>query len=152
NFHAMMRLDANRAKAILAEKAAVHSSSVTCMTIWGNHSSTQVPDFTNARIKGKKATDVVLDTHWLQEDFMLKVQKRDAEIMKARGKSSAASAASCALDAMRALFQPTHQNDWFASAVVTDEQSYGLDENLIFGLPCRSKGDGDYEIVSDLSW
>lgn len=152
NFHAMMRLDQNRAQALLAKKANVPVTSVKKMTVWGNHSLTQVPDFTNGEIDGKKVTQVVKDLHWLQEDFMAGVQKRGAQIITARGKSSAASAASASIDAMAALYTPTPVGDWYTSAVVTDERPYGLEKDLIFGLPCRTRGDGEYEIVTDLPW
>lgn len=150
NFHAMMRLDQNRSAALLAKKANVLVEKVTRMCVWGNHSATQVPDFTNAYISDKKALDVIHDRHWLQEEFITTVQKRGAAIIAARGKSSAASAASAAIDAMRALFVSTKENDFFTSAVFSDNNPYGIENGLIFGFPCRSRGDGNYEIVSDL--
>lgn len=152
NFHAMMRLDQNRAVAQLAKKADVAIEAVTCMTIWGNHSTTQIPDFTNARIQNRHAEEFIGDLKWLQEDFFDTVQKRGAQIIKARGKSSAASAANALVDAVRSLYTPTPAGDWFSSAVSTDNNPYGIDKNLIFGFPCRSKGDGDYEIVPDVPW
>ena len=152
NFHAMMRLDQNRAMAQLAKKAGAKPSDVTCMTLWGNHSSTQVPDFTNARIYGKWVEEVIQDKRWLQEEFIATVQKRGAEIINARGKSSAASAANALVDAVRSLYTPTPKGDWFSSAVCTDQNPYGIESNLIFGLPCRSNGQGDYEIVSNINW
>lgn len=152
NFHAMTRLDQNRAAAQLAKKAHVDVADVTHMTIWGNHSSTQVPDFTNAQIKGKSVVDVIKDHKWLENDFFSTVQKRGAEIIAARGKSSAASAASAAIDAIKALVTPTPKGAWFSSAVCSDKNPYGIAENLIFSFPCRSKGDGTYEIVPGVSW
>lgn len=150
NFHAMMRLDQNRAQALLAKKAHVRVQDVKRLCIWGNHSATQVPDFNQVLIGGKKAEEVIGDKKWLQEEFMATVQKRGAAIIAARGKSSAASAASAAVDAMRALYVPTPKGDFFTSAVITDENPYGIENNLVFGFPCISDGKGSYEIVSDL--
>lgn len=150
NFHAMMRLDQNRAIAQLAQKTRAAVDTVTCMTIWGNHSTTQVPDYNNVRIKGQKVEDLIQDRHWLQNEFVGKVQKRGAEIIQARGKSSAASAASALADSVRSLYTPTPQGDWFTSAVCTDDNPYGIEKDLIFGFPCRSDGNGDYTIVPDV--
>lgn len=152
NFHAMMRLDQNRATVQLAKKANVAVEDVSCMTIWGNHSTTQVPDFTNARILKKLAEEVIADRTWLQEEFFDTVQKRGAQIIQARGKSSAASAANALIDAVKALYRPTPKDDWFTTAVCTDTNPYGIAKDLIFGFPCRSKGEGDYEIVADVPW
>lgn len=152
NFHAMMRLDQNRAQSQLALKAGVDITAVTHMTIWGNHSTTQVPDFYNARIHGRPVTSVIEDEKWLQEDFISRVQKRGAEVLKARGKSSAASAACAAIDAVRSLVTPTAPGQWFSSAVCSDGNPYGIEQDLIFSFPCRSKGDGNYEIIADLPW
>lgn len=152
NFHAMTRLDQNRAVSQLAIKAHVETTAVTNMTIWGNHSSTQVPDFVNAKIKGKPVPEVITDKQWLETSFIEIVQKRGAAIIAARGKSSAASAASAAIDAIKSLVTPTPNGQWFSSGVCTDGNSYGIDENLIFSFPCRSKGDGNYEIVKNVPW
>lgn len=152
NFHAMMRLDQNRASIQLALKAGVDVTAVTNMTIWGNHSTTQVPDFYNAAINGKPVASVIGDEAWLKDEFISKVQKRGAEIIKARGKSSAASAACAAIDAVRALLVPTPKGQWFSSAVCSDGSPYDLEEDLIFSVPCRSKGDGDYEVVANVPW
>jgi malate dehydrogenase len=152
NFHAMMRLDQNRAIAQLAKKAKVEVKDVTQVTIWGNHSTTQIPDFTNARIKDRPVEEVIPERSWLQEEFFDTVQKRGAQIIKARGKSSAASAANGLVDAVQSLYTPTPLNDWFTSAVCTDFAPYGIEKNLIFGFPCRSKGDGEYEIIPDVPW
>ena len=116
-FFAMTRLDENRAKSQLAEKAGVHVTEVTNMAIWGNHSSTQYPDFTNARIGGKPVTEVIKDTEWLKGDFITTVQQRGAAIIKARGASSAASAASAAVDTVRSLATQTPEGDWYSVAV-----------------------------------
>lgn len=152
NFHAMTRLDQNRAQFQLARKAGVEVEAVTNVTIWGNHSSTQVPDFVHAKIAGKEAKEVIRDGVWFESEFIPKVQKRGAEIIAARGKSSAASAANAAIDAMRALVQPTPHGNWFSSGVCTSNNPYGIEKNLVFSFPCRSKGDGNYEIVSGLKW
>lgn len=152
NFHAMMRLDQNRASAQLAMKSHVDVKEVTNLVIWGNHSATQVPDFFNAKIQGKPVTDVISDRAWLEGDFITTVQKRGAAIIAARGKSSAASAASAAIDTIKDLLIPTPKGHWFSSAIYSDSNPYGIDKNLFFSFPCRSKGDGDYEIVKDLQW
>ncbi|MBF0287507.1 MAG: malate dehydrogenase [SAR324 cluster bacterium] len=142
---ALTALDENRAKSQLGEKAGVHHSSVTNMTIWGNHSATQYPDFYNAKINGKAVTDVISDMNWLQGDFISTVQKRGAAIIKARGASSAASAANGAIDNIKRLIKPTAAGDWFSAAVPSDG-SYGVPEGLVFGYPIRSNG-SSYEIV-----
>ncbi len=152
NFHAMMRLDQNRAQALLARKGSAEVEEVKRLTIWGNHSATQVPDFVNATIKEKKALDVIKDPSWFQGDFIETIQKRGAAIIAARGKSSAASAANAAVESVRSLYTPTPAGEWFSSAVCSDGNPYGIEENLVFGFPCRSKGDGNYEIVPDLEW
>lgn len=152
NFHAMMRLDQNRAMSQLAKKAGVDVSDVTNVTIWGNHSSTQVPDFVNARIKNQPVTQWISDQSWLENDFINKVQKRGAEVIAARGKSSAASAANAALDAMKAIINPTLPDQWYSSGVISDENPYGIEKHLVFSFPCRSKGDGTFEIVKDVPW
>lgn len=152
NFHAMTRLDQNRAAAQLAQKAKVDISHVTNVTIWGNHSSTQVPDFFNAKINGKPAPEVIKDISWLENEFIATVQKRGAAIIEARGKSSAASAASAAIDAVKSLITPTPAGQWFSSGVVSDHNPYKIKDNLIFSFPCRSKGDGTFEIVQNVPW
>jgi malate dehydrogenase len=104
---AMTRLDENRAKSQLAAKAGVHNSQVSNVTIWGNHSATQYPDFYNAKVEGKAATEAITDTAWLQGDFIKTVQQRGAAIIKARGASSAASAANAAIDTVKSIIEPT---------------------------------------------
>jgi malate dehydrogenase len=143
---AMTRLDENRAKAQLATKAGSHSSQVTNVTIWGNHSSTQYPDFYNAKIEGKPATEVIKDEAWFKETFIPTVQQRGAAIIKARGASSAASAANAAVDTVRTLVTPTAPGDWYSVAVCTDG-SYGVEKGLISSFPIRTIGSG-WEIVS----
>lgn len=152
NFHAMTRLDENRSKAQLAIKAGVDITAVSNFCIWGNHSATQVPDFVNAKIGGKPAEQVINDRQWLEQDFIQTIQQRGAAIIKARGLSSAASAARAAMDHVRSLYTPTPAGDWFSSGVCSDGNSYGVEEGLIFSFPCRSNGDGSYEIVENLPW
>jgi len=146
-FHAMTRLDQNRAVNQLAKKAGTDVNSVKNVTIWGNHSAKQVPDYHNATINGAPATEVIGDMAWLQGDFVSVVAKRGAAIIDARGKSSAASAANAAVDAVRALVNPTPAGETFSSAVVSDGNPYGIPDGLIFSFPCRSAGDGNYEII-----
>src|SRR5258708_7876289 len=138
---AMTRLDENRAKAQLATKAASHNSRVTNMTIWGNHSSTQYPDFYNAKIEGKPATEVIKDEAWCKETFIPTVQQRGAAIIKARGASSAASAANAAVDTVRTLVTPTAAGDWYNVAVCSDG-SYGVRNVLISSFPIRTTHSG----------
>ncbi len=152
NFHAMTRLDQNRAASLLAHRAGVGVGAVTNVTIWGNHSATQVPDFLNAKIGGRPVPSVIDDKAWLTGEFIAAVQQRGAAVIKARGKSSAASAANAIIDAIKSLFTPTPKGEWFSSAVVSDGNPYNIAENLIFSFPCRSKGDGTYEIVKGLDW
>jgi len=146
---AMTALDENRAKSQLAAKAGTAVREVTNLTIWGNHSATQYPDFYNAKINGKAAPEVINDEEWLQGEFIKTVQQRGSAIIKARGASSAASAANAALDTVTRINAPTPEGDWFSTAIPSDG-SYGIPEGLIFSFPLRSKGDGDYEIVQGL--
>ena len=146
---AMTALDENRAKSQLAAKAGTAVRDVTNLTIWGNHSATQYPDFYNAKINGKAATEVINDEEWLQGEFIKTVQQRGSAIIKARGASSAASAANAALETVTRINAPTPEGDWFSTAIPSDG-SYGIPEGLIFSFPLRSKGDGAYEIVQGL--
>jgi malate dehydrogenase len=152
NFHAMTRLDQNRAQFQLAEKSNVDVTKVTNVTIWGNHSNTQVPDFLNSRISGRPAKEVITEGPWFKDTFIPTVQKRGSQVIAARGMSSAASAANAAIDAMRSLVFPTPEGEWFSSGVCSDDNTYGIQGNLIFSFPCRSKGNGDYEIVKGVKW
>lgn len=136
---AMTRLDENRAITQLATKAGVHSSAVTNLTIWGNHSATQYPDFYNARIDGKPADEVIGDETWLKETFIPVVQQRGAAIIKARGSSSAASAANAVIDTVRSLTTPTKAGDW-NSVAVCSKGEYGTEAGLITSLPIISDG------------
>jgi malate dehydrogenase len=142
---AMTRLDENRARAQLAHKAGVEIARVTNMTIWGNHSATQYPDFYNAKIDNKAANEVIGDEKWLKEDFIATVQQRGAAIIKARGLSSAGSAANAIVDSVRSLTIDTPANDWHSVAVCSDG-SYGADKDLISSFPVRVRG-GKWEIV-----
>jgi malate dehydrogenase len=149
-FFAMTQLDHNRTIYQLANKAKVGISEVSNMTIWGNHSSTQVPDFFHAKIGGKLVTEIIQDRKWLEKDLIEKIQKRGAEVIGARGKSSAASAANAALGAMRDILYPTPKGDWFSMGVYSKGNPYGINENLYFSFPCRSDGKGDAEMVTGL--
>lgn len=147
-FAAMTRLDHNRARAQLAKKAGVDLTAVTNVTIWGNHSATQFPDFFNARINGKPAAEVITDRAWLEGTFLPTVQKRGAAIIEARGLSSAASAANAAIDHVKSMLTPTPKGDWFSSAVLSDG-SYGIPKGIVSGFPVRSDGK-TWEIVQGL--
>lgn len=146
---AMTRLDENRAKTQLAQKAKVDVTSVTNMTIWGNHSATQYPDFYNAKINGESAGEVIENDSWLKDTFIPTVQKRGAAIIEARGSSSAGSAANAIIDTVRSLTNPTHAGDW-TSVCVSSDGSYGVNEGLISSFPIRNTGSG-YEIVQGVS-
>ena len=150
HFFSMTRLDQNRAAAFLAEKAGLQVTDVSHVTIWGNHSATQVPDFIHAKIQGRPVKEVIRDHVWLEKDFISKVQKRGAEVIAARGKSSAASAANAAIDAMRSLVFPTPKGSWFSMALSAKGNPYKIDEKLIFSFPCVSHGNGKIEIVPGL--
>jgi malate dehydrogenase len=145
---AMTRLDENRAKAQLAHKAGVDVTAVRNMTIWGNHSATQYPDFYNAKIKGRAANEVIPDEAWLKGDFITTVQQRGAAIIKARGLSSAASAANAVVDTVRSLITDTPRNDWNSVALCSNGE-YGTERGLICSFPVRVK-DGTPEVVPDV--
>ena len=145
---AMTRLDENRARAQLARKAGTGIGSVTNMTIWGNHSSTQYPDFYNARIDNRPANEVIGDEKWLKEEFIATVQQRGAAVIKARGLSSAGSAANAVVDTVFSLINDTPGNDWHSVAVCSDG-SYDVEEGLISSFPVRLGG-GKWEIVQRL--
>ena len=148
-FTAMTRLDENRAKAQLAQKAGVPVSQVTNLGIWGNHSPTMYPDFTHAKIAGKPATEVITDHEWLKGQFLSTVQKRGAAIIEARGASSAASAGNAAIDHMRDWFKVTPADQWVSMAVPSTG-AYGVAEGLIYSFPVRCDGQGNYTIVEGL--
>lgn len=146
-FTAMTRLDHNRAIAQLAAKADAHVTEVTRMIIWGNHSATQYPDIHHATVRGVPATDLVEDA-WYTDEFIPAVQQRGAAVIKARGASSAASAASAAIDHMHDWALGSKGDDWVSMAVPADG-SYGIEEGIVFSFPVRCAG-GRYEIVRDL--
>jgi malate dehydrogenase len=147
---AMTRLDENRAKSQLAHKAGVPVDQVSNLAIWGNHSATQFPDYTNALIGGKPAAEVIDDTAWLQGDFLTTVQKRGAAIIDARGLSSAASAANAAIDSVVSVRTATPEGDFTSVAVVSNGE-YGVPEGLQFGFPVRADGSGGWTVVEGLS-
>jgi len=146
---AMTKLDENRAKSQLASKAGVEVSAVSNLAIWGNHSATQYPDFYNARISGRPAPEVILDHAWLETDFISTVQQRGAAIIKARGASSAASAANAVVDTVRCLTNPTPDGDWFSVAVCSPGD-YDVASGLISSFPIRTDGNA-WEIVKGVS-
>ena len=148
NFTAMTRLDHNRAMAQLAIKTGSHVNDIRCMTIWGNHSATQYPDINHATISGKKASGLV-DQDWLENEFIPQVQQRGAAIIQARGASSAASAASAAIDHMHDWALGTPGDDWVSMAIPADG-SYGIEPGIVYSYPVRCSG-GRYEIVQDLA-
>jgi malate dehydrogenase len=141
----MTRLDENRARAQLAHKAGVKITAVTNMTIWGNHSATQYPDFYNAKIGNRPANEVIGDEEWLKEEFISTVQQRGAAVIKARGLSSAGSAANAIIDTVRFLTNETPPEDWHSVAVCSDG-SYDVEEGLISSFPVRVRS-GKWEIV-----
>ena len=147
---AMTRLDENRAKSQLAQKAGAAVADIKKLAIWGNHSSTMFPDFENATIGGETVESVIDDRHWLENEFLTTVQERGAAIIEARGKSSAASAANAALDTVRSLFTPTAADDWFSAAIASDGNPYGIRDGLMYSFPLRGDGRGKVEIVAGL--
>jgi malate dehydrogenase len=147
-FTAMTRLDHNRALSQLAEKTGTHVTDVRRVIIWGNHSATQYPDISHALVQGKPAKSLV-DQAWLEQSFIPTVQQRGAAVIKARGASSAASAASAAIDHVRLWMSGTSQDDWTSMAVPADG-SYGIAEGVVYSYPVTCKG-GDYQIVQGLS-
>lgn len=150
NFHAMTRLDENRGKAALAIKAGVSIEDVERMLIWGNHSATQVPDIINPLINKEPLQEIIKDTEWLQNAFFTHLQQRGAQVIEARGKSSAASAASSAMDAIRSLINPTPTGEWYSDCVLSDGNPYGIEEGLIFSFPCVSHGEGKWDFARGL--
>jgi malate dehydrogenase len=135
----MTMLDENRAKTQLAKKASVEVTGVSNLAIWGNHSSTMYPDYFNAKINGRPVPDVIGHREWLEKDFISTVQQRGAAIIKARGLSSAASAANAVVDTVRNLTTPTKSGDWF-SVSVCSPGDYGIEKGLMFSYPIRTDG------------
>lgn len=148
NFFALMQLDQNRAMNQLAQKAGVDITSVKNVVVWGNHSATQYPDFMHAMINGKKVSEVIVDEDWLKTEFISTVQKRGAQIIAARGSSSAASAAQAVVGAVKNIITPTHPETSFSMAVCSDG-SYGVPPGVMFGFPLRSDGN-KYSIVQNI--
>ncbi|TMM12264.1 MAG: malate dehydrogenase [Actinobacteria bacterium] len=145
---AMTRLDQNRAVALLARRAGVPVTDVTNVGVWGNHSTTQYPDFAHARIGGRPVPEVITDHDWLRGEFITTVQKRGAAVIEARGSSSAASAANAVVDSVASIRTPTDAGDWVSLAVPSSGE-YGVPEDLQFGYPVRSTGTG-WEVVTGL--
>jgi malate dehydrogenase len=145
---AMTRLDQNRARSLLAAKAGARVRDVKKLAIWGNHSATLYPDFTNAEVNGKPA-DQVVDRKWLETEFIPQVQQRGAAVIAARGASSAFSAAQALVDHVRSLVTPTPKGDCFSAAVVSDG-SYGVPKGLVSSFPLHSRGDGAFQIVPNV--
>ena len=150
NFFAMTRLDENRARSMLAKKASVSVLDVERVCIWGNHSATQVPDFHNAKIMHQSAEALISDQNWLEHDFVSNVQKRGAQVIAARGKSSAASAANAILDTCKSLYFPTKKGEFYSVAKLSNGNPYHIKEDLIFSFPCRTLEDGTVEVVEGL--
>jgi malate dehydrogenase len=148
-FFAMTMLDENRSKTQLAKKAGVDVTAISNLAIWGNHSSTMFPDFFNAKISGQPVTSVIKDDAWLKGEFITTIQQRGAAIIKARGLSSAASAANAIVDTIRRLTTPTKPGDWFSVAVCTPGD-YGIAKGLIFSYPVRTDGK-KWEIVPNVT-
>jgi malate dehydrogenase len=147
-FFAMTTLDELRARTQLAIKAGVDVSEVTQMTIWGNHSATQFPDFSHAKISGKPVTDFITDQNWLENDFISIVQNRGADVIKVRGASSAASAANAALTGVFNLTHETAQGESYSVARCSQGE-YDVDDGLIFSYPCRTEG-GQVKVIAGL--
>jgi malate dehydrogenase len=145
---AMTRLDQNRAVALLAGRAGVPVTDVTRVGVWGNHSTTQYPDFAHARIGGRPAPEVITDHDWLRGEFVTTVQKRGAAVIEARGSSSAASAANAVIDSVVSIRTPTDPDDWVSLAVPSSGE-YDVPEGLQFGYPVRSTGSG-WEVVAGI--
>jgi len=146
---AMTRLDHNRAQSALAKKAGVANEDVTRVTIWGNHSNTQFPDFTNARIKGRQATEVIADRSWLENTFVPQCQNRGAAVIKARGLSSALSAANGAIDHVKTWLRGTAADDWTSAGVISRGE-YGVPAGLVFSYPCRADGGARLAVADGL--
>jgi malate dehydrogenase len=149
-WHAMTRLDHNRAVSALAQKAGVLNPAVTCVTIWGNHSNTQWVDFQNAKVNGQPATAAITDRAWLESTFLPQCQNRGAAIINARGLSSALSAANGAIDHVKSFVTGTDAHDWTSAAVVSNGE-YGVPKGLVFGYPVTVNG-GTWSVVNGLTF
>lgn len=150
NFYAMTRLDQNRATFLLAQKGGVKIQEISHVIIWGNHSATLVPDFIHARCRGRPIQEVIHERHWLENDFIDWVRTRGAAIIKARGKSSAASAAKAIVDAVRDTLYPSAEDSLFSSAILSNGNPYGIEDGLIFSFPCRTLADRKVVIFEGL--
>src|SRR5437667_6231099 len=148
SWSAMTRLDQNRARSLLAAKGGGRARDVKKLAIWGNHSATLYPDFTNAEINGKPA-DQVVERKWLETEFIAQVQQRGAAVIAARGASSAFSAAQALVDHVRSLITATPNGDCFSAAIVSDG-SYAIPKGLVSSFPLHSKGDGSFDIVQNV--
>jgi len=148
-WHAMTRLDHNRGVFALAAKAGVANEAVTCMTIWGNHSNTQYPDFTNAKINGKPAPSVITDRTWLENTFVPQCQERGKFIIDTTKVSSSFSAANGAIDHVKSCVRGTASGDWTSAAIVSKGE-YAVPKGLVFGYPCTAAGDGNWKVVEGL--
>ncbi len=145
---AMTRLDENRARFQIAQKAGVPVTAVTNLGVWGNHSPTMYPDFEHTKINGKPALDVISDRAWFEGDFLKTIQQRGKAVIDLRGKSSAASAANAIVNHVQSTLAPTPAGDWFSAAKLSDGNPYGVPEGLIYSFPMRSSGNGQCEWVS----
>lgn len=150
NFFAMTRLDQNRAISQLALKSNRDVKEISNMIIWGNHSSTQVPDYFHAKIGGQFAMEIIEDKNWFESEFVPSVQKRGAAIIAARGKSSAASAANAIIDTIKSMINPTQNNECYSIALCSDDNPYGIERDLIYSFPCKTNSKGEIEIIKDL--
>ena len=147
---AMTRLDQNRAKSQIAKKAGVPVTAVSHLAIWGNHSPTQFPDFEHALVNGRPALDVIPDRTWWEGEFLKKCQQRGKEIIDARGKSSAASAANAVVNHLQTLQGVTRSNDWASAAIPSNGNPYGVPDGLVFSFPLHITGPGTYEMITGL--
>jgi malate dehydrogenase len=145
----MMRLDQNRARSLVAKRTGVPVTEVKGLAVWGNHSATQFPDFVHATVSGRPLVEVVGDRAWLEGEFLTTVQQRGAAIIKARGASSAASAANAVIDSVRSVIEPTPSDDVVSLGVVS-RGDYGVPEGLQFGFPVRADGTGGWSVVQGL--
>ncbi len=150
NFHAMTRLDQNRAVFQLSEKAQVDFEKVKKVAVWGNHSNTLVVDCFNAEIDGKPLLQKITDTKWLENEFLQIIQQRGAEIIKMRKKSSAASATQAILDGINSILSLTEKNNFYSSSVLSDHNPYGIEEDLIFSFPIKTDRNLSWKIVTNL--
>ncbi len=149
-FSAMTMLDENRGKALLAKKLGLQVEEVSNLIVWGNHSPTMYPDFENALVGGKPVEQICKDRKWLETEYLTQVQQRGTAIINARGKSSAASAASACIDHIRRFNEPTPTGECFSAAVASNGEHYGIPKGLIFSFPLRTLANGTYEIVPNM--